>query len=156
MARGGARPGSGPAPQLDALRRDRPSDGPWRILPREGRQGDPPPFPLARPTNREKAIWIDEWRRPQALVWEEEGLAVQVALYVRVLVRAERPKAKATEARLAKELMNSLGISLEARLKHRWLFEGEAPAIEEAAARRPTGTDGTSVKDRFKVLTGGG
>lgn len=47
MPRGGARANSGPPPDPNALRRERPSDKEtWRTLPAEGRQGDPPAWPL--------------------------------------------------------------------------------------------------------------
>ena len=47
MPRGGARVNSGPPPDPNALRRDRPSDKDgWTALPAAGRQGDPPVWPL--------------------------------------------------------------------------------------------------------------
>lgn len=47
MPRGGARVHSGPPPDPTALRRDRPEDKEsWTTLPAEGRQGDPPAWPL--------------------------------------------------------------------------------------------------------------
>lgn len=47
MPRGGARPVSGPPPDPNALRRDRPSDqATWTTLPAEGRTGEPPEWPL--------------------------------------------------------------------------------------------------------------
>ena len=47
MAKGGARANSGPPPEADALRRDRPSDrAGWKVLPAAGRAGDPPEWPL--------------------------------------------------------------------------------------------------------------
>lgn len=48
MPRGGARVNSGPPPDPNALRRNRPEDkAGWKMLPAEGRLGDPPAWPLA-------------------------------------------------------------------------------------------------------------
>lgn len=47
MPRGGARPNSGPPPDPNALRRDRPSDqAGWTHIPAAGRSGKPPAWPL--------------------------------------------------------------------------------------------------------------
>jgi hypothetical protein len=35
-------------------------------------------------------VWAGEWRRPQAVMWERFGQELEVALYVRCLVRAEQ------------------------------------------------------------------
>src|SRR5690606_37383206 len=62
MPRGGARTVSGPPPDPNALRRDRPSDAAgWVILPAEGRPGDPPEWPLLWQTQREYDLWKREW-----------------------------------------------------------------------------------------------
>ena len=71
MPRGGARTVSGPPPDPNALRRDRPSDAAgWVILPADGRPGDPPEWPLLWQTQREYDLWKREWSRPQAVMWE--------------------------------------------------------------------------------------
>lgn len=45
MPKGGARARSGPAPDPNALNRER-DKGEWKVLPREGRPGPPPDWPL--------------------------------------------------------------------------------------------------------------
>ncbi len=73
-----------------ALRRDRPSDKDgWTLLPSEGRLGDPPPWPLTTATNRERALWVRYWRKPQAIIWERDQMAEYVAVFVRQLAEAE-------------------------------------------------------------------
>lgn len=47
MASGGARARSGPAPDPNALRRDRKTDAKWTVLSAEGRDGPPPEWPLS-------------------------------------------------------------------------------------------------------------
>src|SRR5690606_40841462 len=68
-----ARTVSGPPPDPNALRRDRPSDAAgWVILPADGRPGDPPEWPLLWQTQREYDLWKREWSRPQAVMWEAD------------------------------------------------------------------------------------
>lgn len=61
MPRGGARVNSGPPPDPNALRRDRPSDKDgWTTLPAEGRQGDPPAWPLPADASLTAALEVAE------------------------------------------------------------------------------------------------
>lgn len=77
--RGGARVQSGPAPDPDAIRRDRPSDqATWTALP-DRRDGSLPAWPLPDQTPREAVLWVREWQRPQAVMWERNGQQVEVA-----------------------------------------------------------------------------
>src|SRR4051794_14263470 len=103
MPKGGARVRSGPPPDPDALRRDRDSDGDWLVLPVAGRQGDTPAWPLPTATERELKLWADEWRRPQALVWDRNGQHLEVALFVRAVVEAEDPRATTASRTLVRQ-----------------------------------------------------
>jgi hypothetical protein len=89
MASGGARSRSGPAPDPNALRRERDA-GEWSILPAEGRQGATPEWPMEEQTIRESVLWEKLWRKPQALMWERYGQEYEVALYVRRACEAEQ------------------------------------------------------------------
>ena len=64
MPSGGARARSGPAPDPNALRRDRKDDAAWVVLPAEGFQGDVPEFPLADGSDAEVQLWVTLWRKP--------------------------------------------------------------------------------------------
>jgi hypothetical protein len=141
---------SGRTPDPNALRRDRPSDrADWTYLPASGRQGDAPEWPLPRPSTRELALWADEWRRPQAIIWEANGQQLEVALYVRSVRDAERANASVAARTLVRQQQEALGLSQPGLLRLRWII---AAVPERAAA---TGTEGASVKDRFKVVQGG-
>lgn len=121
----------GPAPQKDALRRDRPSDqASWTHLPFAGRTDPPPAFPLPRPTKREMVIWEEEWRRPQALMWERLGLGAEVALYVRTRIQAEAPKARSDVLGVVQRFLLSLGLTAEGLARRRWIIDSaeEAPS----------------------------
>lgn len=134
MAKGGARANSGPAPDPEALRRDRPADAAgWVSLPAVGRQGKLPGWPLSEAVPRELEVWKREWVRPQAVVWERNGQEVEVALYVRSLVVAEEPEASTAARTLVRQQMEALGISIPGLLRNHWRIEAFAPQEEKAA-----------------------
>jgi len=152
MASTGLRVRSGPPPDPNALRRDRPSDPEWVHLPAEGRQGPSPKFPLADISRRERILWAREWQRPQAIEWERLGMVEQVALYVRALATAEQPDASAPERSLVVRLMDVLGISVAGLRAARWIIGGSEkvsrPQIAHAKAS-------ASAKDRLRLVSNG-
>lgn len=128
----------------------------WVTLPVEGRSGAPPEWPLSEPLDRETQLWASEWRRPQALKWEENGQQVEVALYVRCLVAAEDPLAKVAMRVLVLRQQEYLGISLPGLARNRWkIGTPPAPPPGPPPARRPKGRD-TSVRARMQAIDGGG
>lgn len=131
MTSGGARARSGPAADPNALRRDRKGDAEWTVLPAEGRRGAVPEWPLDGFSAREAELWESEWCRPQAVMWERNGAALEVALYVRRLAEAEQPGAATNLGTLVKQMMESLGISHDGLAKRRWTI-----AEDEVAAKR--------------------
>lgn len=154
MPRGGARRRSGPPPDPNALRRDRPSDkATWTYLPAVGRQGEPPAWPLIRPTKRELGMWAEEWSRPQAIIWEQNRQELEVALYVRTAIEAERRGTTASMRRLVRQQQLDLGLTLEGLLRNRWIVADDVPASALPSGRR---RDAGSMKDRVKVIIGGG
>lgn len=152
MPRGGARVVSGPPPDPSALRRNRPTDkAGWTTLPAGGRRGPAPEWPLVSPADRELDLWEDLWSRPQAVMWEELGQHLEVAMYVRCLAEAERIDGRIDIKKLARQYMDSLGLSVQGMLRNRWKV---APAAEvddtvvpaAPAPRRP------SARDRLRVV----
>lgn len=130
---------SGPPRDPQALRRDRTPDGStWTHLPAIGRQGEPPEWPLSRPTRRELQLWQAEWRRPQAVMWEANGQQVEVALYVRCLAEAEHLRARVTLRVLVRQQMEALGISAIGLARLRWVIatagNAERPRVVADAA----------------------
>jgi hypothetical protein len=80
----------GPAPKHPDQRRRRNAPEQWRRLPREGRPGATPPWPLPElPTPAYLEVWAELWRKPQAVVWEEHGAERVVARYVLYLSMTE-------------------------------------------------------------------
>lgn len=131
MTSGGARAHSGPAPDPNALRRERDKAG-WTTLPAE-RTGPAPAWPLTRASARERTLWEREWRRPQAVMWEANGQEEEVALYVRSLANAERPKAPTSARTLVRQQQEALGISLPGLTRLRWKVATAAPVADAQA-----------------------
>ena len=152
MPKGGARARSGPPPDPNALRRERDA-GEWVELPKAGREGDPPEWPLDSPTGRELELWAVEWQRPQALMWERNSQQLEVALYVRAVADAESPRASVSARTLVRQLMDSLGISVPGMRAARWKIVDE---VSKPEPKTRTGRSRTSARDRLKVVEGGG
>lgn len=146
MPKGGARARSGPAPDPNALRRDRDA-GEWVSLPAGGREGVVPAWPLSKQSPREVELWEAEWRRPQAVVWERNGQELEVALFVRAVVEAEDPRASVSARTLVRQQMDSLGISTPGLRSNRWRI------VDEAESQvKPRRSSGSSAKERLRVV----
>lgn len=143
---------SGPPPDPHALRRERDSQGEWTVLPPSGRGGDPPDWPLSSQSDREAQLWESEWRRPQAVMWERNKQALEVALFVRAVVDAENPRATVAARTLVRQQMEALGISVPGLLRNRWRIVDETETAQpEQKPRRVQ----RATKDRLKVVQGG-
>lgn len=137
MGRGG-HANSGPPPDPNALRNERSDVLGWKVLDVNGRPGDPPTWPLTPASEREMWHWERLWRMPQALMWEQMGQLVQVAVYVRRLIDVEQPGSNAALGNHVIRLEEDLGLSLGGLRRNRWqIGGGQAPVSGKA-----TGTEG--------------
>jgi hypothetical protein len=135
--------GRGPAPDPNALRRDRPSDqGEWTLLPTEGR-AEVPGWPLVLVSAREAALWALLWDRPQALMWARNGQELEVALFVRRLAEAEAPGAPVTLSTLVRQMGDSLGLTTPGLRANRWRIVADEPAPFRPAV--------TSIRSRARL-----
>lgn len=152
MASGGARANSGPAPDPNALRRDRKSDGEWLTLPSEGRAGVAPEWPLDTVTDREARLWETLWTRPVAILWERDRQVEYVALYVRTFVEAESIGAATALRTLVKQLAGELLLTIPAMHSARVKIAADqlAEKRDETPEPRPK-----SARDRMKVVNDG-
>ena len=115
-------------PSLDPARGHR-GRGPLR-LPAEGREGEPPTWPLTRRSKAEQVAWAQLWATPQAVAWERLGWTRVVARYCRVMLRAEMlDKDAMAEAR---QLEDRLGLTPKAMRLLLW----EIVADEVGAQRQ--------------------
>jgi hypothetical protein len=90
------------------------------------------------------------WRRPQAVMWERLGIFDEVAIHVRTLALAERPKAPIDARRLIAQQANSLGLTIPGLHASRWIIaDDEAP--RQQAVREP---DAVSARDRLHLVVG--
>jgi hypothetical protein len=152
MPKGGARTRSGPAPDPNALKRDRDA-GEWTILPAEGRQGATPDWPLTSQAEREEDLWEDLWSKPQALVWERYSQEIEVALYVRRLVEAEERGSAAVLTTLVRQMADSLGLTTPGMRANRWRIDRPEEADEHTAG--PTPIAANSARARLRAVPGG-
>ncbi|MEE6273507.1 hypothetical protein V2J56_09130 [Georgenia sp. MJ206] len=163
MTSGGARGQSGPPPDPNALRRDRKSDqSTWTNLPR--RCGDEAPaWPLDGQTARERDLWAELWSAPQAKMWHQLLLNLEVALYTRYVAEAEKPDASAGLRTLVRQHQDSLGISTSGMNRLRWRVvpdemkdrREERAAAAEATAQPPRRNARGSVRERLGAISGG-
>ncbi|MFI1324560.1 hypothetical protein ACH4TI_15125 [Streptomyces rochei] len=156
MPKGGARAVSGPPPDPNALRRNRPSDkAGWTTLPAEGRAGGPPAWPLAAMSDREFELWRDLWAKPQAVAWEALDQGYEVALFVRTLAQAEQPDAKVDLQRVVRAYLDSLGLSVQGMLRNRWKVAPATEAAEQAPAADQPAARRASARDRLRIVPRG-
>jgi hypothetical protein len=153
MPKGGARTRSGPAPDPNALRRERDA-GEWTILPAEGRQGATPEWPLTEQDLREAELWERLWQMPQALMWERYGQDLEVALYVRRLVEAEARESSVALSTLVRQLADSLGLSTPGMRANRWRIDrGDEEQEMPGGPKRPAAP--SSARARLRAVPGG-
>jgi len=130
------------APKFEPARRNARS-GPVK-LPAEGREGDPPAWPLAgRVTAAERAAWADLWHTPQAVAWEKLGWTRTVARYCRLMVQAEKPNANAIALAEARQFEDRLGLTPKAMRLLLWEIVADEVAEQRAA---------TDVRARIKAV----
>lgn len=127
--RGGARTNSGPAPDPNALVRER-DEGEWTLLPSKGR-GEAPMWPLPGLSDREEDLWLTLWAKPQALMWARNGQEIEVALMVRSLAEAEVPESSVALRTLVRQMSDSLGLTTPGMRNNRWRI-----VVDEVAPRR--------------------
>ncbi|WP_217641796.1 hypothetical protein [Actinopolyspora alba] len=147
---------SGPPPDPNALRRNRLSDqAGWTMLPAEGRAGEPPAWPLVDVHPREWDLWRELWTRPQAVAWEQFGLELEVALFVRKLTDAERPGSSVELQKVMRQFLDGLGLSVQGMRRNRWRIAPQESEQDQAAEQSPRPPARRSARDRLKVVAHG-
>ena len=171
MVSGGARARSGPAPDPNALRRDRKDDKAWINLPAVP-LSDVPAFPLPKiPVyyvyyedkkqvrefdesateqrwESETSLWSDLWAKPQAHMWAALGLKWQVAAYVRAYLESVGPDSNSGLKTAALRQEAELGLSTPGMNTLRWQIATD----ELAEHRSEVKPSRQSSRDRLKAL----
>jgi hypothetical protein len=150
---GGARARSGPAPDPNALRRDRAGDAAWTVLPVEGFKGDVPEFPLSDALGVEVELWLKLWSKPQAFMWAKLGLEFEVAAYVRAFIESVEAGASAGLKTAVLRMGAELGLSLPGMHSLRWKFSEDELSVKRAAQTAPVRT-GPTAAERWAAAVG--
>lgn len=179
MTSGGLRPGAGRPPKEHSRAKDRAAkaaekrgdpkvidDGTFLALPREGRTGRVPAWPLTMPdkptaeSKRERALWVRLWKSPQAMAWERVGVDLDfVALYVRYRVEAEAAGATVGVRNLVRQHADGLGLTAAGLRMLKWRI-GQPPVVQPITGTgEPVATPevptGLSTRERLQLLAGG-
>lgn len=147
MVSGGARARSGPAPDPNALRRDRKDDKAWVTLPAVF-EGPVPEWPLRSADDAERDLWARLWVKPQAFMWAQLGLEHEVAAYVRAFLESVEPEASAGLKTAVLRMSAELGLSTVGMGQLRWKIQTDEVAERREEARPAR----KSARDRLKAL----
>lgn len=159
----------GPAPNMNALVRERD----WRVftrLPRECTKPEPDwPIEVPNPTVAELAMWSRLWRMPQAHVWHADHLETYVALYARAYVEAAQPKASSIARTTVRQMMGEMLLTTQALNAAKYVIvDSDEDEVLQGIAARQTGTEGgdparpgpggarRSARSRMRVVGGTG
>ncbi|MGX9346628.1 hypothetical protein [Microbacterium sp. KNMS] len=92
---------------------------------------------MSKASAREREVWRSLWKKPQAIVWEEQGSERQVAMYVRTSVEAEEPGATAALRSLLLRQENDLLLTHAALLRAGFRISTSASVAPVAVAGSP-------------------
>lgn len=142
MPSGGARSRSGPPKDPNSLRSANSlAKGEWRTLPRESGM-DTPECPLPEVTAAELQMWETYWRKPQAEIWRENGMEIEVALHVRHLVESLAAGAASNARTLVRQQMDSLLLTHKAMQDAMIRIGDDQPTDAPApVSKRPSARD---------------
>lgn len=152
MARGGVRNRNGMAPDPNSARSDK-AGIKFLQLPQEGYSGAVPAFPIPnlmtddeRPkvhpiSKREKALWRQVWRSPQAVVWADESwrwpiLAEMCRLQATVELQPGRSAALVGQLHRHRD---QLGLTPAGLRENGWQIGGAVAVQEPVRSEKPSG-----------------
>jgi hypothetical protein len=131
--RGGSRVGAGRPQDPNSLRSAQRGDKDWFNLPAAGRGGDPPPWPLSAPTDRELQVWADFWRKPQAVIWERDQLFELVGIFIRQFIEAETAKASAENRKTVRMMFADLYLTPDSLSRAKYRIVADEVVSKSAA-----------------------
>lgn len=151
---------NGPAPDPNSLRSAK-RGAEWTRLPTNARDGkETPGWPtfVPEPTAEELTMWVQLWRKPQAVFWERDGMHNAVAMYVRTFIASMQPNGYVTEKTAAHRQSDALLLTTPALLAAKVLIVDPEPEQDEAATVSPIQPQGHAtprgqgVKGRFTIV----
>ncbi|MFL1999477.1 hypothetical protein [Microbacterium sp. A1-JK] len=97
-------------------------------MPKE-RSGRAPAWPLSSPaTAKERSLWSELWKLPQAIVWEEQRVERAVARYVRMSVAVDAADAPAAKVKTVLDQERTLLLELGSLLRAGYRISSQLPA----------------------------
>lgn len=117
----------------------------WVTLPGDGRRGSTPDWPFG---GRTPAGWVDLWRLPQAVMWEQQRNELVVARYLVLRKMTEQPESledvNAAALSEVRQLEDRLGLTPMALKRLQWEI-GEVRASDKKSKV-------VDARDRFTAL----
>lgn len=142
--------GMGKPPSENARHHSPTLDSTSMKLPRSGRPGKAPAWPLDdKPTTSESKAWQQLWKLPQAVAWERLESTRAVARYVVVLVESEKRGAPAALLSEVRQMEDRLGLSPMALLRLRWSIVADELATGADGQKAPA----QSARGRLRVVS---
>lgn len=146
----------GPPPKKNGERRRRNAPRANTVLlPKEGRKGKIPRWPLS---THEPARWGEVWRLPQAVMWEKQHVEMLVARFVYLEDRLADPESKESQTAsfwgTLRELEDRLGMSPVALMKLQWEISGTAAEDVPASHVTDSEADIINLQDRAGFSAG--
>lgn len=155
VGRGGARIRSGPAPKADSGRSHR-RKYTVKNLPPRGRSGRSPEFPLKQITEREREIWTQLWKLPQAVAWsmpENQWMKLLVAQYARVMAYLEDSPGNASLYSNLHRFGDQIGLTPAGLAALGWSIGDDNTADTETHSKPSMSAGGA--KSRMRIINGG-
>lgn len=163
MAKGGARVGSGPAPDPTSERSDRRGIK-FTALPSSGHDGPAPEWPLPRRAifdhdgefntestaavnSREAELWAWAWRTPQAAAWAQPSEAWRlhsIAMWVRTAVLCESSAATAADKNSLHRFADDIGMTPAGLRVNGWAIAKDEVGEKRADADEKPKTSSSS------------
>ena len=128
-----------PGPLQDPNARRRSRNDPRMVrLPADGRQGEPPAWPLDSLSEAESEVWRQLWATPMAVVWDRQVWPRMIARYTRILVACEEPGARPALLAECRALEDRLGLNAPSLARLHWTIDDSTePATVAPMAERP-------------------
>lgn len=180
MTKGGARNRSGPQADPSSARSDRRGFS-LTALPAEGYRGDVPDFPLMAFVvyrwetedkrryqvrdeeateafaERERQLWEQAWRYPQACAWSMEPWRWNaVAMWVRTQVVCESSEATAADKGAIHRFADQIGLTPAGLKENGWAIAHDEVTPKRAEQQQAEQAKPRSSRDRLKVVKADG
>lgn len=125
----------------------------YNMLPREGFTGRVPAFPLPKPSTREREIWRELWRTPQAAKWDVERFRMlSIGHYTRLLARCEAVDASAALFNAAQRYADQLGLTPGGMAFNRWRLNSDETSVKVAEPKPVQRAKKATPTRRLRVL----